>query len=154
MTQGDIKTILCPITSGHILRSPWAYNLNHQGHSQPHSPEWARLPLSSFFPQISLNFLFFLKLSSFSSSFWSSRWASCPPRKALAKPLWTMPHIAVNLCILMHQWIVLQMRCKCKLHVAANLFVKCMVKHKDKNSQCLSLLRYYGPFHNSSALQA
>ena len=27
-----------------------------QGCSQPHSPGWARVPLSSFFPQISINF--------------------------------------------------------------------------------------------------
>ena len=27
-----------------------------QGHSQPHSPGWARVPLSSFFPWISINF--------------------------------------------------------------------------------------------------
>ena len=28
----------------------------HQGRSQPNSPGWARVPLSSFFPQISINF--------------------------------------------------------------------------------------------------
>ena len=59
-----------------------------QGRSQPHSPGWARVPLSSFF---SSNFdqfiLFFLKLYSFSSSFWFSGWAACPPGKALATPL-------------------------------------------------------------------
>ena len=30
--------------------------VNHQSRSQPHSPGWARVPLSSFFPQISINF--------------------------------------------------------------------------------------------------
>ena len=30
-----------------------------QGHSQPHSPGWARIPLSSDFPQISINFSYF-----------------------------------------------------------------------------------------------
>ena len=30
-----------------------------QGSSQPHSPGWARLPLSSFFPQIPLSFSYF-----------------------------------------------------------------------------------------------
>ena len=30
-----------------------------QGRSQPHSPGWARVPLSSFFPQISINLLNF-----------------------------------------------------------------------------------------------
>ena len=33
--------------------------LNGQGRSQPHSPGWARVPLSSFFPQISINFSYF-----------------------------------------------------------------------------------------------
>ena len=32
-------------------------------------------------------FLFFPKFSSFSSSFWPSGWATCPPGKALATPL-------------------------------------------------------------------
>ena len=30
-----------------------------QGRSQPHSPWWARVPLSSFFPQISIKFSYF-----------------------------------------------------------------------------------------------
>ena len=61
---------------------------NRQGLSQPHSPGRARVPLSSFVPQISINFfLFFLKLYIFSSSFWPSGWASRPPGKALATPL-------------------------------------------------------------------
>ena len=30
-----------------------------QGRSQPHSPEWARVPLSSFFPQSLINFSYF-----------------------------------------------------------------------------------------------
>ena len=30
-----------------------------QGRSQPHSPGWARVPLSSFFPQILINFSYF-----------------------------------------------------------------------------------------------
>ena len=38
-----------------------------EGRSQPHSPGWARVPLSSFFPQISINFstllIFFLILA-------------------------------------------------------------------------------------------
>ena len=29
-----------------------------QGRSQPHGSGWARVPLSSFFPQISINFSF------------------------------------------------------------------------------------------------
>ena len=40
------------------------------------------------FPQIVINFsFFFLKLSSLSSSIGPSAWATCPFRKALAKPL-------------------------------------------------------------------
>ena len=30
-----------------------------QGRSQAHSPGWARIPLSSFFPQISISFFYF-----------------------------------------------------------------------------------------------
>ena len=30
-----------------------------QGRSQPHSPGWARVPLSSFLPQTSINFSYF-----------------------------------------------------------------------------------------------
>ena len=59
-----------------------------QGRSQPHCPGWARVPLSSSFPQILINFvLVFLKPDLFSSSFWPSGWASRPPGKALATPL-------------------------------------------------------------------
>ena len=58
---------------------------NKQGRSQPHSPGCARVPLSSLFPKILIIFfLFFLKLFSFSSSFWLSGWATRPPGKALA----------------------------------------------------------------------
>ena len=61
------------------------YKQNSQGLSQPQSSGWARLPhFSSNHYQF---FLFFLKLCSFSSSFWPSRWASRPPWKALATPL-------------------------------------------------------------------
>ena len=50
---------------------------------QPHSPGWARVPLSSFFPQISIKFSYFSStFYSFSSSFWPSGWASRPPEKA------------------------------------------------------------------------
>ena len=45
------------------------------------------------FPHFSSNFnqivLFLLKFFPFSSSFWPSGWASCPPGKALATPLHT-----------------------------------------------------------------
>ena len=59
-----------------------------QGRSQPHSPGWARVPFSSFFPEISINFSYFSSnFYSFSSSFWPSGWASRPHGKALAMPL-------------------------------------------------------------------
>ena len=58
--------------------------VSYQGHSQPHCPQWARVPLSLFFHHL---FLFSLKLSSFLSSFWPSRWVTRPPGKALAMPL-------------------------------------------------------------------
>ena len=70
----------------------------NQGRSQPHSPGWARVPLSSFFLKISINFsYFFLKLYLFSSSFWSSGWASRPPGKALATPLGQTLHLKVTI---------------------------------------------------------
>ena len=68
-----------------------------QGRSQPHSP-WARVPLSSFFPQIAINSTIFLKLYLFSSSFWPSGWASRPPGKALATPL-TLRRIVVYILL-------------------------------------------------------
>ena len=61
--------------------------MQHQGCSQPHSPEWARVPLSLFFPQNFDQFFLFLKLYLFSSSFWPSGWVSSRPGKALATPL-------------------------------------------------------------------
>ena len=65
------------------MRNTWP-----QFRSQPHSPAWARVPLSSFFSSnFNQFFLFFLKLYLFSSSFWPSRWASRPTGKALATPL-------------------------------------------------------------------
>ena len=52
-----------------------------QGRTQPHSPGWARVPLSSFFPQISINFTYF-----------SSNFTCClphfgPPGGRLAHPV-------------------------------------------------------------------
>ena len=40
-------------------RSYIKVELHKQDRSQPHSPGWARVPLSSFFPQISINFSYF-----------------------------------------------------------------------------------------------
>ena len=50
----------------------------------PGGQEFHFLTFSSNVNQV---FLCFLKLYLFSSSFWPSRWASCPPGKALATPL-------------------------------------------------------------------
>ena len=70
---------------------------NKQSRSQPHSPGWARIQLFSFSPSNFDHFFsFFLKPFSFSSSFWLSGWATCPPGKALATPLLTNHH-RVNL---------------------------------------------------------
>ena len=46
---------------GHdIVRTAFlAYRIYTQGRSQPHSPGWARVPLSSFFPQIWIKFSYF-----------------------------------------------------------------------------------------------
>ena len=63
------------------LLNMYSYLYDSQGRSQPHSPEWARVPLSSNFHHFF--FLFFLKLCSFLSSFWLSGWATRPPGKAL-----------------------------------------------------------------------
>ena len=51
-----------------------------QGRSQPHSPGWARVPLSSFFPQISIKF------SYFSSNFYSFLPHFGPPGGRVAHP--------------------------------------------------------------------
>ena len=76
------------LSSASSLFNSLSFKACLQGRSQPHSPGWARVPLSSFFPQISIKFfLFSLKLYSFSSSFWPFRWASRPPGKAQATPL-------------------------------------------------------------------
>ena len=49
------------------------------------------------FPQSVLIFLYFFlifpQIFSFSSSFWSFGWATCPPGKALATPLGSMHQI-------------------------------------------------------------
>ena len=42
----------------HILKFTRSL-MGSQGRSQHHSPEWARVPLSSFFPQILINFSYF-----------------------------------------------------------------------------------------------
>ena len=67
-----------------------------QGRSQPHSPGWARVPLSSFFPKILIFFPYFSSNFShffprFFSSFWLSGWATRPPGKALATSLLARP---------------------------------------------------------------
>ena len=41
---------------------------------------------------------FFLDFSSFSSSFWTSGWATRPPRKALATPLMMLPERHAIFC--------------------------------------------------------
>ena len=72
---------------------------NDQDRSQPHSPGWARVPLSSFFPQIAIKFSYFSSnFYSFSCSFWLSGWASRPPGKALATPLQMIDHMLEFCC--------------------------------------------------------
>ena len=46
----DRRSTLSPAINGQ-----WRCS-HRQGRSQPHSPGWSRVPLCSFFPQISLNF--------------------------------------------------------------------------------------------------
>ena len=63
------------------------WQCSNQGSSQPHSPGWARVPLSSLFPQISINF------SYFSSNFTSFLpHLIRPPGNSLAMPLVRMLH--------------------------------------------------------------
>ena len=63
-----------------------------QGRSQPHSPGWARVPLSSFFPQILIKFSYFSSnFTSFLPHFGPPGGASRPPGKALATPLGMCP---------------------------------------------------------------
>ena len=50
-------------------------------------PGWQEFNFPHFSSNFDQFFLFFLKLFSFSSSFWSSGWGSRPPGKALATPL-------------------------------------------------------------------
>ena len=62
-----------------------------QGRNQPHSPGWARLPLSSFFPQVSIDFSYSSSnFFSFSSFFCPSGWVTRPPGKALATLLFDL----------------------------------------------------------------
>ena len=51
-----------------------------------------------FFLKFQLNFLFFLNLYLFSSSFWPSGWASRPPGKAPATPL-LLEHIGLTILL-------------------------------------------------------
>ena len=76
----------------HNLHENSIFKLEHrerndtQGRSQPHSPGWARVHLSSNLRHF---FLLFPKLSSFLSSFWPSGWATWPSGEALAMPQMT-----------------------------------------------------------------
>ena len=81
--------LIMQISHSKPIKYPKIASTNTQGRSQPHSPGWARVPLSSFFPQISINLFNFPQLYSFSSSICPSGWASRPPGKALATPLRT-----------------------------------------------------------------
>ena len=67
---GDIRiwrAVAFLITGETWIPQIWVpcWDQNGQGRSQPHSPRWARVPLSSLFPQISIKF------SYFSSNFYS-----------------------------------------------------------------------------------
>ena len=60
------------------------------GLSQPHSPGWARVPLSSFFHKFQSIFLIFSSNFTYFLPHFGSpggRWATHPPRMALATPL-------------------------------------------------------------------
>ena len=61
--------------------------LTTQGCSQSSTTRWARFNIFSIVPHFPIVFNFLLNFFSFSSSFLSSGWATCPPGKALATPL-------------------------------------------------------------------
>ena len=71
-----------------------------QGCSQPHSPGWARVPLSSFFLKFRSVFLIYPQSLLIFSSFWPSGWVPRLPGKALATPLlWSFyVYIVINGC--------------------------------------------------------
>ena len=85
-TKDSISNFNISLLPGIIIITINPIKAETQSCSQPHSPGWARAPLSYFFPQISINFSYFSS-NLFSSSFWSSGWATRPPGKALATPL-------------------------------------------------------------------
>ena len=67
-----------------MLQLKWS----EQGRSQPHSPGWARVPLSSFFPQILIKFSYFSSnFTSFLPYFGPPGGRVAHPWKALATPL-------------------------------------------------------------------
>ena len=88
-------TVIQKVTYSYVLnyyvtlfQIVWLGLIKMQGRSQPHSPGWARVPLSSFLPQISIYFSYFSsKLYLFSSSILPAGWATRPPGKTLATPL-------------------------------------------------------------------
>ena len=55
--QLSLSTDWCPFIPPKVWFRHWMEVL--QGCRQPHSPGWARVPLSSFFPQISIKFSYF-----------------------------------------------------------------------------------------------
>ena len=50
----EANTWVCLLAEAEVIHA-W----HSQGRSQPHSPGWARVPLSSFFPQIWIKFSYF-----------------------------------------------------------------------------------------------
>ena len=71
------------------------YQSDNQGRSQPHSPGWARVPLSSFFLEIWIKFSYFSSncshfLPHFDPPGGQVAQKSRPPGKTLATPLVTI----------------------------------------------------------------
>ena len=83
-----VQVMLWPLGSCTGYNQVAIWNIDpqhHQVRSQPHSPGWARVPLSSFFPQISIIFPYFSSnFTHFLPHFGS------PGGKALATPLSTI----------------------------------------------------------------
>ena len=92
-----IAKVIVPITTGASRLTAWGPGARWRAPGGDRGGDRAVASLTVpggqefHFPHFSSNFdqfyLFFLKLFSFSSSFWPSGWASRPPGKALATPL-------------------------------------------------------------------
>ena len=100
----SFTVVVCELQVHLILWSRDSHNCGMgRGRSQTLNLGWARDVHFLICPHFSIIFSpFFLNLSSFSSSIWSSGWAAWPPGKALAMPL-VGPHLASHYSLVLVQ---------------------------------------------------